>query len=77
MYALRDASGTVESIELTAASIMSMKLAAGTDCCLFDCKIGSGAFFKDKAEAMDVAEKMIMIGNKMGKKAIALLTNMD
>ena len=67
MYSLRDVSGTVESIELTAASIMCGKLAAGTDALVIDCKTGTGSFFPDKEEALLVARKMFLIAKKMNK----------
>jgi pyrimidine-nucleoside phosphorylase len=77
IYALRDASGTVESIPLISASIMSKKLVEGLDGLLLDVKTGSGAFMKKETEARRLAHTMINIGRRMGKRVLALITDMD
>lgn len=77
IYALRDATGTVENIGLICASIMSKKLAEGIDALVLDVKVGSGAFMKSEEEAASLAEVMIETGKRMGKKVVALITDMD
>lgn len=77
LYALRDVTATVESIPLISSSIMSKKLAEGIDGLVLDVKVGSGAFMSNAADATILADTMISIGEKMGKKVVALLTRMD
>ena len=77
LYALRGATATVESVPLIAASIMSKKLAEGVDALLLDVKTGSGAFMKKQTEARRLAQTMVTIGRRMGKRVLALITDMD
>lgn len=77
LYAVRDVTGTVECVPLIASSIMSKKIAEGIDALVLDIKVGSGAFMKSDQEAEVLAEAMIGIGKKMGKKVVAVLTDMN
>lgn len=77
MYALRDVTGTVESIPLISASIMSKKLASGIDGLVLDVKVGGGAFMKSVADATALAKSLIAIGTQAGKSVTAVLTNME
>ena len=77
LYALRDVTGTVESPYLICASIMSKKLAEGTDVLVLDVKTGSGAFMKKEEDAVFLAELMVETGERMGKQMAALITDMN
>jgi pyrimidine-nucleoside phosphorylase len=77
MYALRDVTATVECIPLIVASILSKKLAEGIDGLVLDVKVGRGAFMKDEARARALAEALVRVGTRAGKKVVALLTDME
>lgn len=77
LYALRDATATVESIPLIASSIMSKKLAMGIDALVLDVKVGSGAFMKRQVEARRLAQMMVSIGRRADKRVQALITDMN
>ncbi|MEG1428476.1 MAG: pyrimidine-nucleoside phosphorylase [Hydrogenoanaerobacterium sp.] len=77
LYALRDVTATVDNLSLIASSIMSKKLAAGSNAILLDVKTGSGAFMKTLDDSIALAQAMVNIGEHMGRKTVALITDMD
>ncbi len=77
LYALRDATATVDNVSLIASSILSKKIALGTDALVLDVKVGSGAFMKDVPSAVELSELMVNLGKKFGRNTKAIITSMN